>query len=47
MSKTAAIAAVSTKCGFANSAVELVRKRAENSGGSRGKHEVRFCDWRG
>ena len=46
MSKTAAEAAVSTECGFANGASELVRKRTENSGESRDKHEVRFCEWR-
>ncbi len=46
MSKTAAEAAVSTECGFANGASELVRKRTENSGGSRDKHGVRFCEWR-
>ena len=46
MSKTAAEAAVSTECGFANGASELVWKRTENSGGSRGKHGVRFCEWR-
>ena len=45
MSKTAAGAAVSTKCGFANGAAE--RKDATGSGGSRSKHEVRFCEWRG
>ena len=45
MSKTAAKAAVSTKCGFANGAAE--RKDAAGSGGSRSKHEVRFCEWRG
>ena len=45
MSKTAAEAAVSTECGFANGASELVWKRTENSGGSRGKHGVRFCEW--
>ena len=45
MSKTAAEAAVSTKCGFANGAAE--RKGAAGSGGSRSKHEVRFCEWRG
>ncbi len=46
MSKTAARAVVSTECGFANGASELVRKRAKNSGESRGKHGVRFCEWR-
>ena len=41
----AAEAAVSTECGFANGAAE--RKDAAGSGGSRSKHEVRFCEWRG
>ncbi len=45
MSKTAADAAVSTKCGFANGAAE--RKDASGSGGCRSKHGVRFCEWRG
>ena len=45
MSKTAAKAAVSTKCGFANGAAE--RKDASGSGESRSKHGVRFCEWRG
>ena len=42
MSKTAAEAAVSTECGFANGASELVWKRTENSGGSRDKHVSAF-----
>lgn len=33
MSKTAAVAAVSTECGFANSAAELARRRVDNSDG--------------
>ena len=45
MSKTAAKAAVSTKCGFANGAAE--RKDASGSGESRSKRGVRFCEWRG
>ena len=45
MSKTAAKAAVSTECGFANGAAE--RTDASDSGESRSKHGVRFCEWRG
>ena len=45
MSKTAAKAAVSTECGFANGAAE--RKDASGSGESRSKRGVRFCKWRG
>ena len=45
MSKTAAKAAVSAECGFANGAAE--RKNASGSGESRSKRGVRFCEWRG
>ena len=45
MSKTAAKAAVSTECGFANGAAE--RKDASGSCESRSKRGVRFCEWCG
>ena len=56
MSKTAAAAAVSTKCGFTNGAAELWTHRKHDSAALRmaraelwtqRKHEVRLCEWRG